>query len=164
MTVIRRFLRVLTGTRSPAHGVVDHEDDPAGDQRGDHQHHRRAGHARAPQHVSRTRRVLHLRAACCDGRNSQAGTYLSSREHTRDIQRGVPHTLRAHTRLLRERDARIRACARARAFTRSPVSGRESRAEKSPMGGEAAAATMVAAVHHATHTFDRENGEARNPE
>jgi len=53
------FLRVLAGTRSPAYSVADHEDDSAGDQRGE-QHHQ-AGHARALQHVSRTRRVLHLR-------------------------------------------------------------------------------------------------------
>lgn len=106
------FLRVLAGTRSPAHGIADHEDDPAGDQRGEQQH--QAGRARALQHARRTRRILHLRPRATETVNR----HLSRAPHTRDIQRHTPSHTCTHV-------------ARARAGTHTPETGKD--AEKTPV-------------------------------
>jgi len=118
------FLRVLAGTRSPAHGVADHEDDPAGDQRGE-QHHQ-AGHARALQHVCRTRRVLHLRPRA-DGQTQPALVASTAHASWHTTRHTPPRTRCARRRRARER-------ARARAL----VSRRESRGKARDRGGYAA--------------------------
>lgn len=119
------FLRVLAGTRSPAYSVADHEDDSAGDQRGE-QHHQ-AGHARALQHVSRTRRVLHLRPRARPF--NSAGTCREPHALTYNER---AHTL-AHAVITRSTCARARTCV--------AVALDWGKARKSPLGYEG---------HHAT--------------